>query len=178
MGKPFLSIYLPTYKRPVMLAKCIESILKQNDQDLEVVLVRDDIGIGIDGMYGDIPNHLDEVHGQFVFVLSDDNLITDADFVSGLKAIVAEHQPDVVVFKNQVASVQPDRWDCAPELGHIDLSCFAVKADIWKANADKWGKCYEGDYHFIRSLWDQGFDFYWWDAMPIRAMQISRGLPE
>ena len=174
----FLSIYVPTYKRPRMLERCLASIDAQVDKDFEVVLIRDEIGIGIDGMYGDIQNHLDQIHGDYVFVLSDDNLITDVEFVAGLKTIIGVHNPDVIVFKNQIIRVFPDIWNAAPELGHIDLSCFAVKADIWKSNADKWGKCYEGDYHFIRSLWDQGFNFYWWDCTPIMAMQISKGASE
>jgi glycosyltransferase involved in cell wall biosynthesis len=174
----FLSIYVPTYKRPRMLERCLASIFAQSDKDFEVVLVRDEIGIGIDGMYADIPNHLNEVHGEYVFVLSDDNLITDADFVSNLKQVARSCELDVIVFKNKIVGTLPDIWNAAPQEGHIDLSCFAVKADVWKANADKWGKCYAGDYHFIRSLWDQGFNFCWWNVTPIMAMQISRGAPE
>jgi hypothetical protein len=174
----FLSVYVPTYKRPVMLAKCLASIDAQTDKDLEIVLIRDEIGIGIDGMYADIQNHLDQVNGDYVFVLSDDNLITDSEFVSELKAIAQSYNPDVIVFKNKIIGTLPDIWNAAPQEGHIDLSCFAVKADIWKANADKWGKCYAGDYHFIRALWDQGHSFYWWDKTPIMAMRISRGAAE
>ena len=175
---PFLTIYIPTYKRPVMLAKCLASVAAQTDQDLEVVLIRDEIGIGIDGMYGDIPNHLDEVHGQYVFVLSDDNLITSTEFVHDLKVIVKIFAPEVIIFKNEIVGTLPSIWNAAPQEGQIDLSCFAVRADIWKDNAGKWGKCYAGDYYFIRSLWDQGYSYYWWNSTPIKAMQISNGAAE
>ena len=175
---PFLSIYVPTYKRPHMLEHCLASVSAQADQDLEVVLVRDEIGIGISGMYADISNHLDEVHGRYVFVLSDDNLITDPQFVGRLKKIATKYDPDVIIFRNKIVDTLPDVWAAAPEEGHIDLSCFVVKADIWKANSDKWGRCYAGDFYFIRSLWDQKYVFLWWDATPIMATQVSRGAPE
>jgi hypothetical protein len=174
----FLSIYVPTYKRPKALADCLASIEAQTDQDLEVVLIKDEIGIGIDGMYADIQNHIDEVHGDYVFVLSDDNLITDIDFVKRLKKVVDEYNPDVIVFKNEIVGILPSIWDAKPQLGHIDLSCFVVRSDIWKANADKWGKRYEGDYDFINSLWEQGYQFYWLDVVAVKAQRISRGQPE
>lgn len=174
---PFLTFYVPTYKRPKMLADCLASIKAQSDRDYEVVLIRDEVGIGIDGMYGDIRNHAQEVSGDYVFVLSDDNLVTDTDFVKGLKEQAAD-SPDVIVFKNQIVGVLPSIWEGAPELGQIDLSCFAVRRDIWQKHAADWGECYAGDYYFIRALWDAGYRFKWWDKLVIRAQKIMRGQPE
>lgn len=174
---PFLTFYVPTYKRPKMLADCLASIQAQSDPDYEVVLIRDEVGIGIGGMYRDIRNHAEQVSGDYVFVLSDDNLVTDIDFVKGLKEQAADN-PDVIVFKNEIGRVLPSIWGAAPVCGHIDLSCFAVKREVWQANASRWGECYEGDYYFIRALWDAGYIFKWWDKLVIKAQKIMRGLPE
>ena len=49
----FLSVYTPTYKRPQALARCKASVAAQTIPTEHVIIV-DEIGIGIDGMYGAI----------------------------------------------------------------------------------------------------------------------------
>ena len=177
----FLSIYTPTYKRPKALSVCVESIANQtHPQLIQHVIIPDDIGIGIDGVYNAVPKHAEKVKGEYVLFLSDDDLLCDVTFVRKLYNFVEVNDyPEVIIIKAVKAGrTLPDKWQAAPQCGHIDLSCFIVRSDIWKANADKWGKRYEGDYDFIRSLWDQGYQFHWWDFTAVHAQRISRGQPE
>ncbi len=41
MRKPLISIIIPTYNRPIGLAECLESILKQQYEPLQIIIVND-----------------------------------------------------------------------------------------------------------------------------------------
>jgi hypothetical protein len=123
---------------------------------------------------------VDEVNGDYVLMLSDDDMLCNDKFVSNLLAFTKENEkPEVIIIKAiKEGRILPSIWNAKPQLGHIDLSCFVVRSDIWKANADKWGKRYEGDFDFINSLWEQGYQFNWMDVVAVKAQRISRGQPE
>jgi len=177
----FLTIYTPTYKRPKALAVCVESVLTQHKGwHVQHLIVPDEVGLGIDGMYADIINHVDEVNGEYVFMLSDDDMLCNDKFVSNLLDFTKDNEkPEVIIIKAiKEGRTLPSIWNAKPQCGHIDLSCFVVRSDIWKANADKWGKRYEGDFDFINSLWEQGYQFNWMDVVAVKAQRISRGQPE
>ena len=177
----FLTIYTPTYKRPKALKVCKDSVKAQKNAKslIQHVIIPDNIGIGIDGLYRDIPNHIDKVKGDYVLMLSDDDMLINDELVKKFYDLAIDGYPEVVIFKAEKEGRHlPSLWRTAPQFGHIDLSNFIVRSDIWKANADKWGQRYEGDFDFIRSLWDQGHQFTWWDFVGVKAQRISRGQPE
>lgn len=173
--KPFLTVYTPTFRRPFFLELCKASVAQQ--WRTEHVIVEDHVGLGIDGMYGDIRNHVDKVHGEYVLVLSDDNVLVDPVFAAELETYVRVQQwPDVVVFKGRIdTTTQPAAWCCEPIETMIDLSCFAVRREVWVAYAESWGRRYEGDFDFIHRLWADGCVFAWWDRLVFQALKISRG---
>jgi hypothetical protein len=173
----FLSVYTPTYRRPFLLELCKASV-KGQSVPVEHIIVRDDIGLGIGGMYADLRNHAHLPTGEYVMVLSDDNVLVDADFAKYLEELVREHKPDVVVFQGQIGTTLQPAWWGEPRETMIDLSCFAVRRDLWVAYADRWGARYEGDYDFIRALWDDGHEFCWWRRLAFQALKISRGAAE
>jgi hypothetical protein len=174
----FLSVYTPTYKRPFLLELCKASVENQS-LPTQHVIVPDLEGVGIGGMYARIRDHVDEVHGDYVMVLSDDNILVDGQFAERLWGVAAANEfPDVILFKGQLGpTVQPAAWACEPIETKIDLSCFAVKREVWVENADKWGQRYCGDFDFIHHLWGS-HDFCWWDHLAFMAVKISGGEPE
>lgn len=178
-AQPFLSVFTPTYKRPTLLAQCRASVAAQTEP-VEHIIVPDEIGIGIDGVYAAMPDHAHLVHGDYVMVLSDDNVLIDHLFAAELRERLAiEKNAPVVVFRGDIQGcIQPVVWNAEPEITRIDLSCFAVRRDIWVKHAGQWGHRYEGDFDFIHALWDFGYRFVWWDRLAFRALQISRGAPE
>lgn len=174
----FLSVYTPTYRRPFQLELCKASVANQT-VPVDHVIVEDKIGIGVDGMFADIPNHAHKPVGDYVMVLSDDNVLTDGSFAEQLQEVATETDVDVVVFKGRIdTTIQPAAWSCEPIETMIDLSCFAVKRHVWIQHAGDWGHRYEGDFDFIHTLWAAGRSFYWWDRMAFMALQISRGASE
>ena len=167
----FLSIYTPTFRRPFLLELCKASVAAQS-APVEHVVVEDKVGVGV---YRMIRDHVGEVHGEYVMVLSDDNVLVDGEFAADLATEAFEADlPDVVMFKGQIAStLQPAAWACEPIATMVDLSCFAVRRDVWLAHAADWGDRYLGDFDFIHSLWTAGCRFYWWDRLVFRALQVT-----
>lgn len=174
-----LSIYTPTYQRPRLLADCISSVEAQSVR-VQHVIVHDEIGLGVGGMFADIKNHSDRVTGDLVMVLSDDNVLVDEHVADDLLTVwMLNSQPDVVMFKGSIGEcVQPLAWEREPVIEQVDLSCFAVRRQVWQAHAADWGHRYEGDFDFIHTLWRCGYRFYWWNRLSFMAQQISHGTPE
>lgn len=174
-----LSIYTPTFQRPGLLADCIASVEAQT-VPVEHVIVHDHVGLGVGGMFADIPNHAHRVTGDLVMVLSDDNLLVDSQVAEDLLRVWDGHGcPDVVMFKGSIGQcVQPVAWEQEPVECQVDLSCFAVERQVWQEHAGDWGHRYEGDFDFIHSLWTAGYTFFWWNRLCFMAQVISRGQPE
>lgn len=133
-------------------------------------------------MYRDIQNHVHEVNGDYVLVLSDDNCLYDMDVAAeALEFVEANRWPDVVVWRGKINNIlypTPHCWKKRPYECHIDLSCFLVRRKHWVENADDWPDSYEGDYHFINKQFERGLRFEWFDRLSYFAMQVSRGAPE
>ena len=72
--------------------------------------------------------------------------------------------------------LQPCRWQ-APQPGRSTGS-YVVRADVFCRHADQFGARYEGDYDFIRFLWDRRYTFAWWDRLVAEAQQVGMGRPE
>lgn len=175
----FLTIYTPTYRRPRFLAACKESVAAQSDRDYQHLVIEDRVGVGVEGMFLAVRDNVGLIEGQYVYMLQDDDVLVDRDFVRELKRFVWEHNdPPVVIVRNKKHGLQPRRWRQAPQLGSIDLGSYVVRADVFCRHADQFGARYEGDYDFIRFLWDRRYTFAWWDRLVAEAQQVGMGRPE
>ena len=175
----FLTIYTPTYRRPLLLAECRASVAAQSDPDYQHLVIEDTVGLGIGGMFAAIRQHTALIEGEYVYVLQDDDVLVDREFVRELKAFVWQHnRPPVVIVRNRKHGLQPRLWRQAPQLGSIDLGSYVVRADVFCRHADQFGARYEGDYDFIRFLWDRRYTFAWWDRLVAEAQQVGMGRPE
>ena len=77
----FITFYTPTYKRPTFLAVCKQSVQMQTCKDYQHMVIVDDAGIGVDGMFNDIQHHTDRIRGDYVFILADDDRLLDPEGV-------------------------------------------------------------------------------------------------
>lgn len=178
---PFLTIYTPTYKRPGLLARNIASVEAQSVDDWQHVIVHDLVGLGIDGMFGDVVNHLDEINGEYVYFLQDDDRLADENVVRDVRtaALVLNKPPLLMVKNKKRGNVYPTYWRERPQIGHVDLGSFVVRADVFRANADKFGRRYAGDYDFIDALWAQyAVEARWYDRLVAEAMTLGLGRSE
>jgi hypothetical protein len=114
------------------------------------------------------------VIGHYVFILDDDDYVTDSDFVKDLKKICDEHQPDVVICKGyingNVLPTLPVYQTKMPIRGCIGSPNFVVTNELYQRFAQHW--CQEvskharaADFHFIFQVFqsEPKPKIYWWD---------------
>ena len=179
---PFLEVLTRCYKRPNMLQRNIASIANQTDGDFIHTLLVDEQGVGVAGAWAKLRDYAPRLAGDYIWILDDDDECVRPSLVEDLKAIVAQHAPDVIMLKMDHAQwgVKPSSsWGNAPILGDIGMSAFVVKRETWRANADAFrpGR-YQGDYDFIASIFNGGYTVAWYDVVASRVQRISKGEPE
>lgn len=169
-----MTFYTPTYLRPTYLAICRQSVQAQACRDFQHMVIVDDAGIGVDGMFRDIPRHADQVRGEYVFILADDDRLLSPDGLEQVRAFArAQDNPAVLIVRNyKWGDVYPTIWQQEPVLGAIDTGNFIVRSDVFRENADRFGQRYEGDYDFIHHLWERGYPFAWFDYL-FSEMQVG-----
>lgn len=174
----FLTIYTPTYKRPRKLERCKASVAMQREQDYQHLIIEDTVGLGVAGMFQDIPAHHAEIQGDYVYFLSDDDVLVDEGIVGELKQFVEDTgSPDVVMARVTIGtSMLPGVWMSEPREGAVTLSNWIVKREVWEAVP--YGNRYEGDADFIIECWRRKYRFAWWDRYICHAEGWGRGQPE
>lgn len=175
---PFLTIYTPTFRRPRQLERCKASVAIQNDGGYQHLVIVDDVGIGVAGMFRDIPNHYADIQGDYVYFLSDDDVLIDPNVIGDLRAfIIANDYPDVVMALSTIGPHQyPLWWGAPPQQGAVTLSNWVVRKDVWLSVP--YGGRYEGDLDFIAECWRREYRFAWWDRLICKAEGWGRGQPE
>lgn len=181
---PFLSIVTRCYKRPAMLARCCESIRAQQDAALEHLLINDEVGRGVEWANAQLAAHKNRVHGDYVLILDDDDLLACSSAVTILRDVARSNDyPDLIVFRADHAElgVLPDAevWEKKPLHGHIGGIDFITRAATWKRYIGKFAQPEGGDFHFLEALWKKkGLRVVWLDRLLTRVQRISRGRPE
>jgi glycosyltransferase involved in cell wall biosynthesis len=171
----FLQVLTRTFgKRETMLARNHRSLLAQTDGDWFQTLIRDPGQRGAAWANGNLATV--EAHGEWVWILDDDDECIDPEFVAGLKWCVEGDDADVVMVRmdhGPELGILPEdeRWRQAPEHGHVGCSAFVVRRDVWNRFRHTWQALYHGDYLFVRGLWDAGLRFGWWDVVASRCQR-------
>jgi hypothetical protein len=180
----FITFYTPTYKRPQKLAACLESVAQQTlCAEIEHIVLPDYVGRGIAGMYAQVPTYAKAVHGAYVHLLADDDVLATPTAVEEVKAFAELHgYPGVIVVKvvkrhPQGGLLLPLDHGGPPFMGKIDLGCLIVRQDIWKAHCHQYGQCYEGDAVFAEALHAAGNRFVYADVFFLDGA-VMRGQPE
>jgi hypothetical protein len=157
--EPFITFYTPTYKRPQALAACLASVGAQTAvAHVEQLVIPDHVGVGIDGMYARVPQYAQAVHGRYVHVLADDDVLAGPHVVQTVMDFAdTVGDPDVIVVRAQKGCLElPIGPPWPPVCGQIDLGCVLTRRDLWKAHCTAYGRRYEGDYDFAEALFLAG----------------------
>src|SRR4030067_728827 len=126
----FLSIVTRTFRRPVGLARCVDSVARQTDPDVEHIILHDSIGRGVGWAYENLKTV--QPGGEYVFILDDDDYLIDEGFVAELKQFVVEHVcPDLVFVLMRVRGRILPEWTEGLRLGDIAVSCLVLRRDVW-----------------------------------------------
>ena len=180
MTPPFITFYTPTYRRPQALARCLASVQAQTAVEaIEQIVIPDHLGIGIGVMYRRVPSYAGVVHGSYVTFLCDDDVLASPTVVEQVRAFAVQqdYPPLILVGTEKGGQFWPADPPWPPRVGHIDLNCAIVRADVWKQHVYDYGNSYEGDYAFLRALHTGGVLATWCDVL-FSTGAVSRGVPE
>jgi hypothetical protein len=184
MSPTFITFVTPSYKRPKMLAACMASVGAQTlIHEIEHLVLPDHIGIGIEGMYAKLPQYASAVHGEYVHLLADDDVLADEHVVGEVKAFAELHgYPPVIIVEvvkhmEQGALCLPLNKFGPPVEGAIDLGCVITRNDVWKQHVGDYGKRYEGDADHLLAMWNAGHKFAYSDVYFLEGA-VMRGRPE
>jgi len=164
-----------------MLARNKASLETQSCQNYEHVFLVDKMGVGIAEANRRLINV--QVSGEYVYILDDDDEITDPNFVNDLQAIANQHAPDVIMVRseNGESGILPtcEVWHQHPIEGRISMLNFVVKTDVFRKHAQAFTeKGFAGDFTFINEVFQNGYNVYWHDCIVARIQRRSHGKPE
>lgn len=177
MKEPLITFVIRTHRRPGLLERNADSLAIQTDKDWEGVVLVDKVGRGIYYANGMLAKHKERVYGKYVYILDDDNRLIIPDFVQGIRAIVEQSAPDIIMVKANLAFLGtfPLLWEHTPRIGKVDTLNFIVERELWKKHISVFHKPSFGDFCFIKELFRQpGIEVFWWDRVVAEAMQIGR----
>lgn len=163
-----LTILTPTYRRPIGLHMCEASVNGQHRrEEIQHLVIPDHIGKGVAGMYADLPQSNALIGGEWVFVLSDDDVLVYPRIVD-LICHVEKEAPGagcimVKMFCNGRVLPWPSCWEGQPLMGGVTLSNWIVKKAVHVAHP--FGHRYEGDFDQIANIHAAGIPLAWADIV-------------
>jgi hypothetical protein len=179
--QPFITFYTPTYRRPQALARCLASVAGQTVVDaIEHIVIPDHVGLGVGGMYKRVARYAKAVHGRYVHLLADDDILVSPTVVEELRQFTrANDDPEMVIVKSQKDRVYPFGQPWPPVCGLIDLGCLVARLDVWQRHAQAYGHPgrYEGDFDFANAVLAAGHHAEFCDVLFV-AGAVSRGAEE
>ena len=179
----FLEILTRSNRRPNMLRINRNSVARQTDDDWVQRVLVDPSNQGVGWAQKNMGEYAPYLTGDYVLILDDDDMLCHDTLVQELKAIAAEHDPDVIMVKmnHGERGTLPDAhsWGQPPVCGRLGCSAYVVKRELWQAHADAWLSAkYASDFDFIHSVWQDDPVIYWHDVIASRVQAISYGVTE
>jgi hypothetical protein len=176
---PFITFYTPTYKRPDLLGRCLASVEAQTAvRDIEHIVIPDHVGLGVGGMYKRVQHYAHAVHGRYVHILADDDVLAAPTVVESVQSFAKAHgDPEMIIVKSEKPPhVYPDKAPWPPIQGHIDLGCLIARNDVWRRHVQAYGHPgrYEGDFDFADAVWAAGHKAVFCDLLFVRGL-VMRG---
>uniref|UniRef100_A0A6M3LYJ5 Glycosyltransferase n=1 Tax=viral metagenome TaxID=1070528 RepID=A0A6M3LYJ5_9ZZZZ len=182
----FLTILTQVHpSRPKCLARCIESIKSQADNDVQHLLLRPEIEPHDVVKVGYLVHEAaPSIEGQYVMLLPDDDRLCTPDFVKDLKA--ASDDADMIIFRCKLGE-----WVCPPEWhwqerqmqhGYIAGQNIILKREIYNGASYEWlTPVYHADFHYLRTASFISTKIVWWDYIGVESQGVignNAGAPE
>jgi len=161
-----------SYKRPTDLERCIESVQCQTNPNFEQIIIRDDGGHGLHWANKQIFEQSWKCHGQYVYILDDDDFLLCDNFIAELDTILnnLETPPDIIFCKGWITNnLFPKEWKKYPDRGAVGSPNFIVKREIFLEHAPKWDESRAADYQFLKSILNTDPTIFWWNKIVFYA---------
>jgi len=179
----FLQVVTRCYRRPAMLAANIEALEAQSDPDWAQTMIIDGVGLGVGAAQAELATFAPTLRGQYIWILDDDDVCTRARLVQEVKAIAAEHDPDIIMVRMDHGrrGILPDNahWQRPPAHSWIGVSAVIVRRQLWQRHAGAFATArYDSDFDFISALFGADPEIYWHDVIAAKVQRISMGRAE
>ena len=167
---PTLSIITRCHvDRPHGFRVLSESIKSQTVPGIEHVLIQSPGQIGIPGANRLLASGqaVNDVNGDYVQVIDDDDFIKSPDYLERLQRfIVDQGYPEWVMVRGKIdVRTFPSPWgiEWQPVRATVACFCIIVSRRLWEQHHAAWGvdKC--GDWNFSKALWHAGNRPVWFD---------------
>jgi hypothetical protein len=182
---PFLEIITRHFaQRPKSLIRNMSSLDAQTDDDWMQTLLIDDVGRGVEWANRQLGVYAPDAEGDYIWILDDDDECIRPTLVSELKAIVAEHEPDLIMLRGDCGNygvLPPDTlWEQSPQYARICMSGFVVRREVFQWHADAWPNDLAGDYAFISAVYASTPEekVFWHDVVAMKIQWKGGGRPE
>lgn len=172
----FLTILTRTFgNRQHLLAVNQASLSEQTNKDFQQRMLIDKLGRGV----AEANRALREqtIETEYVYILDDDDKFTDEHSVQSLRDLTKDNPPfGVVRVNHDYLGVLPplDKMGTFLQVGEIGCSGVIVRQDVWNKHRESYGARYEGDYDFIKTLFEN-YEPVWSEQVIATVQQISRG---
>lgn len=183
MDAPFLSLYTPSFRRPVQLAACLASVQAQTlAARIHHIIEPDYEGLGVGGMFTRLATRPPRCYGEYVMFLGDDDVLAAPDAVARLEQVARDaSSPHVIIVSTEKGHHGRLPTDTAgpPMLGRIDLNCVVTRRDIWDTHVQDYGVgTYEADFAHVSAMWQAGRRFHYAPELLLSRGAVSGGAPE
>jgi hypothetical protein len=179
--EPYFTFYTPTFRRPQSLARCMASVAEQTIVDkVEQIVIPDHVGLGVGGMYKRVSLYANAVHGRYVHILADDDVLVSPLVCEQVREFaVSNCEPEMVIVNSKKGDTYPKGAPWPPVIGRFDLGCMVVRNDVWRRHVQAYGHPgrYEGDFDFAIAVWAAGHKAEYLDLLFVEGA-VSRGAKE
>ncbi len=180
---PFLSIVTSRLqgKRQQLYQQHVESI-QRLEPDYEQIFIIDPEGYGMLCANSSFVHAKELISGEWVYLLDDDDFITDPRFILVLKE--NSSNTDIIFFKNKILNgdgdqifPKPESWESrTPKLSQIGGSCFAFRKWIYLQYIHHFAYASCGDWYFITEvLKNESVKTKWLDRLMFETGRVSFG---
>lgn len=172
----FLTILTRTFgNRQHLLDVNQEWLHRQTNQDFNQRMLIDRLGRGV--AEANRAMREQTIETEYVYILDDDDRFTDEHSVQHLRDLTLDNPPfGVVRVNHDYLGVLPslDKFGQFLQVGEIGCSGVIVRGDVWNKHRESYGARYEGDYDFIKTLFEN-YEPVWSEQIITTVQQISRG---
>lgn len=155
-------------QRETLQARCFESLDRQTCDAWTQTLIVDEQGQGLEWANHALAETADDLSGDYVWVLDDDDWCERETLVEELQEIVRLHQPDVIMLKCRTARhgvVPGAHWQHRPVFTDVAMPCFVVRREVYRRHAVSFKQERGADYQFIRDVFEAKPSIYWHDVI-------------
>lgn len=165
--------------RPKCLARNIESVKSQTDNDVQHLLLRPKVEPHDVIKVGPLIHEAGpRIKGRYVMQLPDDDKLRTSTFVADLKVATEDESADMVIFRMMLGlGIIPQEFHWIEhriEPGFIAGQNGILKKEIYNGASYEWLlPIYHADFYYLQTASHLSSKIVWWDHIGIESQAIS-----